>query len=121
LACPAASAPALALEQRLELRGDEAHLRRELHRLLAQVERAVAELGPQEDDRLAEHEPAFVPPNEIARRRRDRLGERAPERGRGVGQPGAVDVQQQAVRVRVVGERLHLGGRVERPRARTTA
>jgi hypothetical protein len=54
------SPPQVAGEKRLELGGDEAHLRRELAELLAGVEEMLREPCAQEDDGLSDFE-AFIP------------------------------------------------------------
>jgi hypothetical protein len=114
------AAPDVADQQRLELGAHEAHLRRELHRLLAQVRQRLDEVGSQDHDRLARQQPdlrAAEGDDVGADVRRDRPQRRV-QRGGGVGQPSAVDVEQHPVLVRVRGERRHLRRRVERPELR---
>ena len=79
----------------------------ELHRLLAAVEEAGGEVLAQEHDRLGAHRAVLGAAEgdgvdaDVGRQR----AERDAERGRGVGEPRAVDVEQHVVRVRPVGER----------------
>ena len=54
-----AAQPQLVGQQRVELGGEEAHLRRELQRLLADVQEVVRELGVQEHDRLGTEQPVL--------------------------------------------------------------
>src|ERR1700730_15497861 len=116
-----ASPPKVMGQQRFELRGDKAHFRRELHALLAQVQKIVAELSVEEYDRLASNDAIFGSPErknvdaQIARR----LAEVLAERNRGVRDAGAVHVQEHVPFVRELGSpsnffrtvnRTHLSG-----------
>ena len=105
LACPAVSRQRSSLQQPQKLRRDEAHLGGELRALLAHELVALGELGPQEHDGLAAEQPvlgAAERQHVDAAVGRD-LAQAGAERGGGVQQPGAVDVQQQPVLVRRVG------------------
>jgi hypothetical protein len=109
-------APQVRPEQDLELRGQEAHLRRELHRLLAQVEQLAGVVRPEHHDGLADHQPVLGSAEgdrvdvAVGRERR----ERHVECRRGIGEPRPVDVHEQVALVRGVGDRAHLVGRVDR-------
>ena len=113
-------APEVALEQRLELGGEEAHLRGELAELLADELESVGELGAQEDDRVAEREAV------LGRPERDDVDtavggerlERDAERGGGAREAGTVDVEQHAELVGPLGDRAGLLERVDGPELR---
>ena len=110
-----ASAPQVALIHRGELRGDEAHLARELARLLADVGQRVGERGAQQHDRLAgEHAVLGAAERQhvdarLGGQRRDR---RAHARRR-VGDPRTVHVQQHAARVGQLRQFAQLAPRVD--------
>lgn len=112
-----AAPPEVALKQRDELGPEESSLRRELQRLLAQVGEALVEARSQEDDGLAEQQAVLRPAEgdgvdaDVGRDR----AQRHVERGGGVRQTGAVDVQQEAALVGEVRERCQLVGAVARP------
>ena len=108
--------PQIAGQQHLELRRDEAHLGRELHRLLAEVGQRVRKRGVEDHDELRREQPDLRPAeaDDVRPDARRDLAQADVERGGGVGQPRAVDVQEHPARVRVVRERGHLLDRVER-------
>jgi len=108
--------PQVAFEQGDQLRRQEAPLRRELHRLLAQVLEAVADGVAEEDDGLGSEravlrgaEGQHVHPCVAGH-----VAEFAAERCRGVREARAVHVQQQVAGVRGVCKRAQLRRRVDR-------
>jgi hypothetical protein len=117
---PGRAQPQVALEHRDVLGGQEAALGGQLHGLLADPLEVLGQLGPQEDDGLAEDHAVLGPAERDgvhADVRREGAQRQVEPRGR-VGQPGAVDVEQEPALVRRVGQRAQLLGAVARPELR---
>ena len=108
--------PQIVAQQRLELRGDEAHLGGQLHPLFAgERQRVDRRMVLRKDDRLPEHravlraaERAHVDPGLDEHR-----AQVDPERGDRVRDARAVDMEQQPARARRLAERAQLGDRVD--------
>ena len=108
--------PQVALEQRDQLRGQEPHLRGELHVHLAQVGHPGGSVGLQHDDGLGEQQPVLgaAERHDVDAHVGGQRAQRHAQRGRGVGEPCAVDVHPQPEVVRVGRDRPDLVGRVDR-------
>ena len=116
LACAGRAQPEAVVEQREQLRADEAHLAGELHAWSCAGDHAVDALRVQHDDRLGAEQAVLgaAEAQDVDAGIRRELAERHAERGGRVPDAGAVHVQGHAVGVREVGDRAHLGGRVQR-------
>jgi hypothetical protein len=102
----------VALEQCDQLRGDEAHLRRQLHVELSQEQQSLRGRRVEDDDGFAAQ--GAVLRAAEAQHVHAHVGREGPQRqverrGR-VGDAGAVEVQAHTARVRVVGEGRDLVG-----------
>jgi hypothetical protein len=110
--------PEVVVEHGVELRGQEAHLGRQLRDLLADELRSDGHLGVEEHDGLGPEQAVLRAAEAdgvdagVDRERPQGLG-RAAERGGGVGDPGAVEVHEHPERVRLVAQRGDLVGAVE--------
>ena len=121
LACACVAQPQVVWQQRDPLRRGEAHLRRELHELLAGVQRVDVERRVEDHHRLGLHGAVLG-----AAEREDvgagrRLAQPDTERSGGVRQPRAVDVHEQAELVRGSGECVRARRRSTPCRVRWTA
>ncbi len=107
--------PEVAGQQRFQLDPGEAHLRSQLHQLLADKLRAVAEPIGEEDDRFAEKQAVLgaAEGEQIDADVAGQLPQGDALRRRGVGDPCPVDVKEEVAPVGGVGDRPHLLGRVD--------
>jgi hypothetical protein len=94
---PGIPQPQLVLEQRAELRGQVAHLGRELHLLFALEGDGVGERGVHHDQCLGSHRSVLGSPEAQHVDVGSQVGQRAAEERRGVGQAGTVHVDEQPV------------------------
>src|SRR5437763_11936338 len=112
--------PEVFREERVELRGDEAHLRWKLRPLLAHELEVACERRVEEDDGLAVHHPVLrsSETQNVNARPRRQLSQRDAEVRRSVREPRAVNVQKYPARVRERGEAREFLDRVDRPQLR---
>ena len=109
------AAPEIVGEQRLELGRHEPHLGGELHALLPHVLEPLGRFFPEEDHRLRTYRAIL---GDAKRQEIDACItgdglERHVQRGSGIGDPGAVHMQQQSPAVGELAQRLELLGRVD--------
>ena len=109
--------PQVTLEHRNELGRDKAHLRRELHVHLAQVNESVDALRGEDDDGLGAEETVLgsAETQDVDTGIPRELAKWNAERGGRVGDACPIHVKSHALRMRVVGECANLRRRVHRP------
>jgi hypothetical protein len=108
--------PELVVQQSVELGGDEAHLRGQLQRLLAQVQHPLAQRGLEDHNRLTPQETVLgASEGEQVDATHD-LVEADAQRNTRVGDPGAVDVHKQTAGMSKINQRAQLLERVQRPK-----
>ena len=114
---PRALLPEIAGEQGVKLRGDEAHLGGELHALLAQIQEVVGQLLVEENHGFCSHRAVFCSAegehvhSQVPRG----LPQGLSQAGGGVGDAGAVHVQEHAALVCESGQRFYFLRLVHRP------
>ena len=105
----------VSVEEREQLRGDEPHLRCELHLGLAQADESVGGVGVEHDDRLRAERAVLgaAKGQDVDTGVGGEGPQRQVKRRSGVGQPCAVHEDAHPALVRVVGDRAHFVGCVD--------